>query len=155
MATRTTTAKRRTTTRTVRAAAPAPKAAPVEEPVENRIEEPIEDTFGETEDVPVGVPVVDPVAERLPYRIEDIDLESVRGVVRIRLHLRRGNLHLAIYLPPEALTDLIHVSDYGNDDGDMSQLRGHAVLVGFDAEERPIRLADIYDPMSAMEVPAR
>lgn len=151
MATRTTTAKRRTTTRTVRTAAPAPKAAPVEEQVVNQIEEPTEETFEENE----GRPVDDPVAERLPYRIEDIDLESVRGVVRIRLHLRRGNLHLAIYLPPEALTDLIHVSDYGNDDGDMSQLRGHAVLVGFDAEERPIRLADIYDPMSAMKVPAR
>lgn len=151
MATRTTTAKRRSTTRTVRTAAPAPKAAPVEEQVVNQIEEPTEETFEENE----GRPVDDPVAERLPYRIEDIDLESVRGIVRIRLHLRRGNLHLAIYLPPEALTDLIHVSDYGNDDGDMSQLRGHAVLVGFDAEERPIRLADIYDPMSAMKVPAR
>lgn len=155
MATRTTTAKRRNTTRTVRTAAPAPKAVPaedqVEEQVKEQVEEPTEETFDENEGMPVG----DPVAERLPYRIEDIDLESVRGTVRIRLHLRRGNLHLAIYLPPEALTDLIHVSDYGNDDGDMSQLRGHAVLVGFDAEERPIRLADIYDPMSAMEVPAR
>ena len=155
MATRTTTAKRRSTTRTVRAAAPAPKAAPAEEQVGNRIEEPTEEPTEETFDENEGRPVDDPVAERLPYRIEDIDLESVRGIVRIRLHLRRGNLHLAIYLPPEALTDLIHVSDYGNDDGDMSQLRGHAVLVGFDAEERPIRLADIYDPMSAMKVPAR
>lgn len=151
MATRTTTAKRRSTTRTVRTAAPAPKAAPAEEQVEDQVKEPTEEPFDGNEGMPVG----DPVAEHLPYRIEDIDLESVRGVVRIRLHLRRGNLHLAIYLPPEALTDLIHVSDYGNDDGDMSQLRGHAVLVGFDAEERPIRLADIYDPMSAMEVPAR
>ena len=155
MATRTTTAKRRSTTRTVRTAAPAPKAAPAEEQVEDQVKEPTEEPTEEPFDGNEGVPATDPVAERLPYRIEDIDLESVRGIVRIRLHLRRGNLHLAIYLPPEALTDLIHVSDYGNDDGDMSELRGHAVLVGFDAEERPIRLADIYDPMSAMEVPAR
>ena len=143
MATRTSTTRRTTTRRT---AVKAPVKA-----VEDQADTSIETEASEPQDVPVEAPEtpVDPVVEEpyriAPYRIESAELQCVDGEVSIRLDLMRGHLHIRLFYPPEYLSHLIGVSDLLNDDADLSDLKGHAVTVGFDANERPTRLANIYD----------
>lgn len=150
MATRTSTTRRATTRKTA-------VKAPVEA-VEAQADTSIETEVSESKEVPVEVPEtpVDPVAEEpyriAPYRIESAELQCVNGEVSIRLDLMRGHLHLRLFYPPEYLPHLIGVSDLLNDDADLSDLKGHAVTVGFDANERPTRLVNIYDDQEWLRV---
>ena len=150
MATRTSTTRRTTTRKTA-------VKAPVET-VEAQADTSIETEGNKSLEVPVEAPEtpVDPVVEEpyriAPYRIESAELQCVNGEVSIRLDLMRGHLHLRLFYPPEYLPHLIGVSDLLNDDADLSDLKGHAVTVGFDANERPTRLANIYDDQEWLRV---
>lgn len=150
MATRTSTTRRTTTRRTA-------VKAPVEA-VEAQADTSIETEANEPQEVPVEVPEtpVDPTTDEpyriAPYRIESAELQCVNGEVSIRLDLMRGHLHIRLFYPPEYLPHLIGVSDLLNDDADLSDLRGHAVTVGFDANERPTRLVNIYDDQEWLRV---
>ena len=150
MATRTSTTRRATTRKTA-------VKAPVEA-VEAQADTSIEMEANKSLEVPVEAPEtpVDPVVEEpyriAPYRIESAELQCVNGEVSIRLDLMRGHLHIRLFYPPEYLPHLIGVSDLLNDDADLSDLKGHAVAVGFDANDRPTRLANIYDDQDWLRV---